>query len=238
MAISTTFFSLSYVQFYYATLSRFSAKFWAIVGVILVVTIIGCKADTGSTQGDTDEPMDRQSRGLLLRSWRNAQNKQQQQEQDAAESQENKKLTENNILSPGPLHRDLTSHILAGMSAPMRLVLLQRLTGYDKRTPNGKSFLGMRGKKMDPSYQPQEEMGEIEEEPLESSGEDYGFNTYTVPDKKKEKFLGMRGKKATMLNEAANNNNYLLRQLQQMAESKKRVPSSNAFMGVRGKRSN
>jgi hypothetical protein len=125
----------------------------------------------------------------------------------------------------------------------MRLVLLQRLTGYDKRTPNGKSFLGMRGKKMgaitDPltKLQHEEEQQEDYSSQLKSSDEaDDESNYYTVPDKKKEKFLGMRGKKE--YGTLTDNNNYLmLRQLQQMAESKKRVPSSNAFMGVRGKRS-
>ena len=206
----------------------------------MVVTIIGgCYGDgsTGEDQsldGDDDEPMDaRQTRGIFLRSWRNVQQKQQPDDQE--QQQENKNSEP--ILSPVPLHRDLTSHILSGMSAPMRLVLLQRLTGYDKRTPSGKSFLGMRGKKMDAinnqlKLQHEEEQEDYSSQ-LKSSDEDDESNYYTVPDKKKEKFLGMRGKKEY----GSDNSNYLLRQLQQMAESKKRVPSSNAFMGVRGKRS-
>lgn len=187
--------------------------------------------------------MARQTRGLVLRSWRGAQ----QTEHQATEKNPPPKLIEPILPSPRE------AMVLAGLPISMRLVLLQRLTGYDKRTPNSKAFLGMRGKKN--SFWPVTEDDAQEEEVPEWQGSSEGGNADDleallyghVPEKKKEKFLGMRGKKLSIQRsvdpetESAavpywRERNVFQQPFQQVV-SKKRAPSSNSFMGMRGKRS-
>lgn len=220
-----------------AYLSRESAvKWWLAIGV-LMMAFATCWAAT--TEMDNDATMmSRQTRGLVLRSWRGAQH---------TENQGTEKNPPTKSIEPiKPSPRE--AMVLAGLPISMRLVLLQRLTGYDKRTPNSKAFLGMRGKKS--SFWPATEVQEEELPELQGSSENGNSNSDDleqllyghVPEKKKEKFLGMRGKKVVdpQMEPVAlpywRERNVFQQPFQQV-NSKKRAPSSNSFMGMRGKRS-
>ena len=188
---------------------------------ILMMAFARCQATaTVNLIDDDEEPMLRQSRGLVLRSWRSANL---QGDQPAG-------LPSQKVLAEQ--HRE--PPLLYGLPFSMKFALLQRLAGHDKRTPNSKAFLGMRGKK---SWNDETNLlGDISSS---AEGDLYDH----VPEKKKingERFLGMRGKKADddgtagLLHER-----FVFQQqpFQQQGISKKRAPSSNSFMGMRGKRS-
>lgn len=210
---------------------------------VLMVAFACCRAT--ATAGD-DQVLSRHRRGLVLRSWRGVQHQHQSDDSD-------ERITLPKIVEPIlPSSRD--AMVLAGLPISMKLVLLQRLTGYDKRTPNGKAFLGMRGKK-NSILAAEEDAIQEELNAPDSSGSselnEYDADVFAqVPEKKKmhsEKFLGMRGKKMADSSTLGANNqgerlaNYRERYLYQqpMADlmGKKRAPSSHSFMGMRGKRS-
>lgn len=214
------------------------------MGVLLMVFAYCQPASAAATAAtDDDEMMTRQTRGLVLRSWRNAQQQQTepQQQQNSADKNPSAKVAAEPILPPPK-----EAIVFSGLPISMRLVLLQHLAGYDKRTPNSRAFLGMRGKKSSPTLQGDALMedNQVDDASRLSEGDNisdlYFFGP--VPQKKKmnsEKFLGMRGKK--MMNGLADGTaiipNWRERYIYQEPFQKKRAPSSNSFMGMRGKRS-
>lgn len=205
---------------------------------VLMAVLAYCQPAYGAATAvtDDDELMARQTRGLVLRSWRNAQ----QQTDPSADKTPSAKVAEPILAS------QKEAMVFNGLPISMRLVLLQHLAGYDKRTPNSRAFLGMRGKKSSP---PGADALMMEDNQLDdASGWPQGDilpDTYyfgPAPQKKKmhgEKFLGMRGKK--MMNGLAYGTafipNWRERYIYQEPFEKKRAPSSNSFMGMRGKRS-
>lgn len=203
---------------------------------VLMMALASC-VRAAPTTDDEEILQPRQTRGLVLRSWRNAQQQQQQQTEQGADKDPSTKMAESILSQPKE------AMVLAGLPISMRLVLLQRLAAHDKRTPNGRAFLGMRGKKSGSFWSDQEEENLMDmAAALDSSADVYG----PVPQKKKvERFLGMRGKK---MSEGSNDlaipdfypnwrERYVFQQPFQQGASKKRAPSSNSFMGMRGKRS-
>ena len=181
--------------------------------LLLAVTVMAAE---DLTSNPDEESLGRETRGLLLRSWRNAQ-------QPAKMDQKANKPEA--LLSPGPLHRisSQTSNLLAGLPVSMKLVLLQRLTGHDKRTPNNKAFLGMRGKK---NFYPssQEEDSVADYYPSEWADDEGSVQEdQSYPRAKKMRPSGLDRE----------------RQLQALFDQggSKRAPSANSFMGMRGKRS-
>ena len=182
---------------------------------------------------DDEEIMPRQTRGLVLRSWRNAQQTEQAGEKKA-------KMVESIQSQPKE------AMVFAGLPISMRLVLLQRLVAHDKRTPNSKAFLGMRGKKSS-SFWRQQEDDDKNLMDVTAALDGSPYDVYSpVPQKKKvERFLGMRGKKMSDVSTDQAGpvffpnwgERYIFQQPFQQVGSKKRAPSSNSFMGMRGKRS-
>ena len=79
----------------------------------------------------------RESRGILLRSWRNIQTRNKEQTQPAL-------LVDNSNVYARPWGRqsDSVPIMLSSLPVAMKIALLQRLTGHDKRTPNSRAFLG------------------------------------------------------------------------------------------------
>ncbi|KAK4008638.1 hypothetical protein OUZ56_013771 [Daphnia magna] len=215
---------------------RGSAERWWLAMGVLMMVFAYCRASAGEVTTDDDEIMARQTRGLVLRSWRNSQ----QQAEQSSDKNPSSKV-------PDPiLPMPKEAMVFSGLPISMKLVLLQRLAGYDKRTPNSRAFLGMRGKKSSSSQDNAQKEEEDNQPDMEGSSEGdkiadlefYGL----VPEKRKmhgEKFLGMRGKK--MANGLAAGTafipNWRERYVYQQPFQKKREPSSNSFMGMRGKRS-
>jgi hypothetical protein len=206
------------------------------MGVLWMTVFAYCQpaSAAATTVTDDDEPMARQTRGLVLRSWRNAQ----QQTEHSADKNPSTKVAEPNL----PTQKE--PMVFSGLPISMRLVLLQHLAGYDKRTPNSRAFLGMRGKKSSPPVNALMEDNQLDDASGLSEGDILPDTYYfgPVPTKKKmhgEKFLGMRGKK--MMNGLADGTafipNWRERYIYQEPFQKKRAPSSNSFMGMRGKRS-
>lgn len=205
-----------------------------------------CRSVGVGTTDDDDMITPRKTRGLVLRSWRGAQ---QTEQQLAEKSPPSPRVIEPILPSPRE------AMVLAGLPISMRLALLQRLTGYDKRTPNSKAFLGMRGKKSsiwstEDNAQKEEDLPDsllLESGEGDNSDDDLDALLYGhVPEKKKERFLGMRGKKMSdgpsdpLADPVALpywRERYVFQQPFQQVVSKKRAPSSNSFMGMRGKRS-
>lgn len=198
---------------------------------VLMMVFAYCRAAEVTT--DDDELMARQTRGLVLRSWRNSQ----QQAEQSADKNLSTKMVDPNLPTPKE------AMVFSGLPISMKLVLLQRLAGYDKRTPNSRAFLGMRGKKSSSTQGNVQEDNQLDAEGS-SEGDKIGDLQFygLVAEKRKmhgDKFLGMRGKK--MVNGftagAAFIPNWRERYVYQQPFQKKRAPSSNSFMGMRGKRS-
>ena len=101
----------------------------------------------------------------------------------------------------------------------------------------------MRGKKSSPTLQGDALMedNQMDDASRMSEGDNISDLEFfgLVPQKKKMNFLGMRGKK--MMNGLADGTafipNWRERYIYQEPFQKKRAPSSNSFMGMRGKRS-
>ena len=141
-------------------------------------------ADEEMTQ-DGGVPLKREARGILLNSWRNIQQK---QEQPAKQ----KPLPAVDPLmipsSNGPM-------LFSNLPVSVQLALLQRLSSNEKRTPNAKAFLGMRGKK-------RFSVDDVASATDQSTDGDIDVNeiwgqVQMAPRKKKhvDRFMGTRGKK-------------------------------------------
>lgn len=185
------------------------------MGALLVLNVIvGCIATADDMKPDDQESLDRQSRGILLRSWRSVQQLD-QQKQPLLQQKLNKASWDKgeaaSLLSPGPMHRETAGSLLAGLPVSMKLVLLQRLTGHDKRAPNSKAFLGMRGKKDINSWSDDDRYDQDDQDEWEDAS---------------------RYKKRASAKERD-----LIQQYIDQIGGIKRAPSTNSFLGMRGKRS-
>lgn len=205
-------------------------KIWIGMAALFALQVMLASCGVIPEDKSDKEALDRHSRGLVLRSWRNA--------HQVDDQQSNSKVLDstkgNNMLTQGALHRDLiggsaasSGNFLSNLPVSMKLMLLQRLTGHDKRTPNSKAFMGMRGKKADVNYWTSQEDAEdwsagSAEEPIQQ-----------LPD---QQSVGRISKKMMPVGSSAQERQLIQQYMEQMA-GMKRAPSSNSFMGMRGKRS-
>lgn len=199
-------------------------KHWVGTVAAFVILLAAVMATNDVTNNPDEESFGRQTRGLLLRSWRNI-----QQQQQSPQMDDNKQgaVKAEPLLSPGPLHRDPipAANLLAGLPVSMKLVLLQRLTGHDKRTPNNKAFLGMRGKKSFYPSSSQEEDSVGDYYPAEWAEDEWpGEEDQSYPRAKKMRPSGVPKERE-------------LQAIFEQVGGNKRAPSVHSFLGMRGKRS-
>jgi hypothetical protein len=124
-------------------------RLWTLGGLSLLLlasicydVAAGVAADgSGSDERLSTQEQDahkRESRGILLRSWRNIQTRNREQTQPAL-------LMDNSNVYARPWagrQSDSVPIMLSSLPVAMKIALLQRLTGHDKRTPNSRAFLG------------------------------------------------------------------------------------------------
>ncbi len=205
-------------------------KIWIAMAALFALQVMLANCGVIPEDKSDKEALDRHSRGLVLRSWRNA--------HQVDDQQSNSKVLDstkgNNMLTHGALHRDLiggstsSGNFLSNLPVSMKLMLLQRLTGHDKRTPNSKAFMGMRGKKADVSYWTSQEDADVDDWSAASAEE-----SNQLPD---QQSVGRISKKMMPVGSSAQERQLIQQYMEQMA-GMKRAPSSNSFMGMRGKRS-